>query len=149
MSGGDWRWFGRLHAKLYESLGGRFVGSVGLGRKVLLLRTIGRKSGMERTTPLVYMPVGRDLIVYPSNGGQESPPAWWLNLQTTPNAKVQIGRAVHEVHSRPANEEEYELLWPRAAAYNPHWAGYQEAVSRSIPLVILERVDVQGGMSRG
>jgi deazaflavin-dependent oxidoreductase (nitroreductase family) len=86
MNGRDWRLFGRLHTKLYKRLGGRFVGSVGLGRKVLLLTTTGRKSGKQRTTPLVYMPHGNDFIVYPSNGGKESPPAWWLNLQTTPTA---------------------------------------------------------------
>ena len=56
MNGRDWRLFGRLHTKLYKRLGGRFVDSVGLGRKVLLLTTTGRKSGKQRTTPLVYMP---------------------------------------------------------------------------------------------
>ena len=52
MNGRDWRFFGRLHTKLYNRLGGRFVDSVGWGRKVLLLTTTGRKSGKQPTTPI-------------------------------------------------------------------------------------------------
>ncbi len=142
MSGRDWRGFGRLHAKLYQLLGGRFVGGVGLGRKVLLLTTTGRKSGLERTTPLVYMRHGDDLIVYPSNGGKETPPAWWLNLQADPSATIQIGKVRSPVRARAASEDEYAALWPNAETYNPHWRDYARSVSRPIPLVILERVDV-------
>jgi hypothetical protein len=110
MSQRDWRLFGRLHTRLYKRLGGRFVDSVGLGRKVLLLTTTGRKSGKPRTTPLVYMPHGNDFIIYPSNGGKESPPAWWLNLQTTP--------------------DEHAQLWPKAESYNPHWRNYAKTITR-------------------
>jgi deazaflavin-dependent oxidoreductase (nitroreductase family) len=123
-------------------LGGRFVDSVGLGRKVLLLTTTGRKSGLERTTPLVYMPLGDDVIVYPSNGGQEPSPAWWLNLQAEPVAIIQIGKERRQVRARAATESEYEELWPKAADYNPHWRSYKVTVARAIPLVLLERVDV-------
>lgn len=142
MSGRDWRLFGRLHTKLYKRLGGRFVDSVGLGRKVLLLTSTGRKSGQPTTTPLVYMPHGSDVIVYPSNGGKERPPAWWLNLQTNPQATIQIGTQNHQVQARPASETEYAALWPEAAQYNPHWRDYAQTVHRHIPLVILEGVDV-------
>lgn len=138
MSGRDWRRFGRLHAKLYRRLGGRFVGSVGFGRKVLLLTTTGRKSGLARTTPLVYMPYGQDVIVYASNGGKETPPAWWLNLQADPRATVQIGRDKRSVVARAATEAEHAKLWPQAANYNPHWRQYAQSVTRDIPLVILE-----------
>ena len=142
MSGRDWRLFGRLHARLFKLLGGRWVDQVGLGRKVLLLTTTGRKSGLRRTTPLVYMVHGDALIVYPSNGGKESPPAWWLNLQSEPLATAQVGAVAETVRGRPANDSEYEALWPAAAQYNPHWRGYERTVQRRIPLVILERVDV-------
>ena len=126
MSGRDWRLFGRLHTKLYRLLSGRFVDSVGFGRKVLLLTTTGRKSGLPRTTPLVYMPFGDGVIIYPSNGGKETPPAWWLNLQANPVATIQIRNVLHGVR----------------AEYNPHWRQYAESVARNIPLVILEGVDV-------
>jgi deazaflavin-dependent oxidoreductase (nitroreductase family) len=142
MSGKDWRQFGRIHAKLYRALGGRFVGTVGLGRKVLLLTTTGRRSGLERTTPLIYMDDGDRRIVFASNGGKESPPAWWLNLQSNPRAKIQIGTTVESVRARRATDAEYAELWPKAAAYNSHWRDYERRVKRTIPLVLLERVDV-------
>lgn len=142
MKGRDWRLFGRLHTSLYRRLGGRFVDSVGLGRKVLLLTTTGRKSGLQRTTPLVYMPHGNDAIVYASNGGKETPPAWWLNLQTTPVATIQIGKTISQVRARAATDTEHAEIWPKAAAYNPHWRQYAQSVSREIPLIILEGVDV-------
>ena len=142
MSGRDWRLFGRMHAKLYRAFGGRFVSKVGLGRTVLLLTTTGRKSGLQRTTPLIYMPAGDDLIVYASNGGKETPPAWWLNLQANPDAAVQIGRKAERVLARRATESEYAELWPKASTYNPHWRDYERDTKREIPLVILERVDV-------
>jgi len=99
-------------------------------------------SGLERTTPLVYMPLGDDVIVYPSNGGQEPSPAWWLNLQAEPVAIIQIGKERRQVRARAATESEYEELWPKAADYNPHWRSYKVTVARAIPLVLLERVDV-------
>jgi deazaflavin-dependent oxidoreductase (nitroreductase family) len=142
MSGRDWRRFGRLHTKLYELLGGRFVDRLGLGRRVLLITTTGRKSGLPRTTPLVYMPYRDGAIIYPSNGGKETPPAWWLNLQANPVATIQIRSAHQEVRARAATDAEYAEAWPKAAAYNPHWRQYAESVARDIPLVILEGVDV-------
>lgn len=142
MSGGDWRLFGRLHTSLFKLLRGRFVDQVGLGRKVLLLTTTGRKTGLQRTTPVVYMPSGDALIIYPSNGGKESPPSWWLNLQSDPAAAIQIGAQSEPVRARQASDSEYASLWPQAAEYNPHWRQYERTVQRRIPLVVLERVDV-------
>ena len=138
MSGRDWRSFGRLHTALYKRLGGRLVGSVGQGRRVLLLTTTGRKSGLPRTTPLVYMPRGNEVIVYPSNGGKESPPAWWLNLQANPAATIQLGKTIRQVQARPATPEEYAAIWPQAESYNPHWRDYAKTITRPIPLLILE-----------
>ncbi|MEM7433695.1 MAG: nitroreductase/quinone reductase family protein [Myxococcota bacterium] len=138
MSGRDWRSFGRFHTKLYRLLGGRFVGSLGGGRKVLLLTTTGRKSGLARTLPLIFMDHEGAYIVYASNGGQESPPAWWLNLRANPEASVQIGTRSEPVVARALSQAEYGSVWPKAAAYNSHWRGYQQSVEREIPLIALE-----------
>jgi len=86
------------------------------------------------------MPHGDAFVVYPSNGGKESPPAWWLNLQANPSAIIQIGKEKRSVSARPATESEYAKIWPKAERYNPHWRNYAQTISR--PLVILERVDV-------
>ncbi|MGB5813064.1 MAG: nitroreductase/quinone reductase family protein [Polyangiales bacterium] len=128
-----------MHTKLYRLLGGRLVGSVGGGRRILLITTTGRKSGLERTTPLVYMEDDGAMIVYASNGGKEAPPAWWLNLQADANAKVQIGDERLQVRARALSDTEYAEVWPKAAAYNDHWPGYKSTVNRAIPLIRLER----------
>jgi len=133
----NYRRFGQFHTWVYRASGGRLLGKVGLGRRILLLTTRGRKTGVSRTTPLVYMPDGERFVVYGSNGGQEKPPAWLLNLEANPDAEVEVGsrRVAVRMH-RASGEEERELL-PRAHAYNPHWAGYQQSCARRIPLLVL------------
>jgi deazaflavin-dependent oxidoreductase (nitroreductase family) len=95
------------------------------------------------------MPHGDDdVVVYPSNGGKQSPPAWWLNLQATPSATIQIGNTTRQIQARPATPEEYAAIWPAAEQYNPHWRDYAKNVTRRIPLILLEgecplqRIDV-------
>jgi deazaflavin-dependent oxidoreductase (nitroreductase family) len=83
------------------------------------------------------MPDGERFVIYGSNGGLETPPAWLLNLDATPEAEVEVGnRRVPVRMHRASGDEERELL-PRAHAYNPHWAGYQQRCTRHIPLVVL------------
>jgi deazaflavin-dependent oxidoreductase (nitroreductase family) len=133
----NWKHFGKFHAWIYRLSGGLLLGSVGLGRKILLLNAVGRKSGTVRTTPLVYMADGERFVIYGSNGGEETPPAWLLNLQANAEAEVEVGRRRIAVLAHVANGAEEAALLPRAHAYNPHWAGYQLRARRHIPLVVL------------
>jgi deazaflavin-dependent oxidoreductase (nitroreductase family) len=133
----NYRRFGQFHTWIYRLSGGRILGSVGLGRRILLLTTTGRKSGTARTSPLVYMADGDRFVVYGSNGGKETPPAWLLNLEANPDAEVEIGSRRVAVRMHRAEGEEERVLLPRAHAYNPHWAGYQQRAKRRIPLVVL------------
>lgn len=105
---------------------------------LLLLDHVGAKSGMRRTTPLVYMRDGEDLLIVASKGGYARNPAWLHNLRANPDTEVQIGRTRHKVHAREANPDERERLWPKAAKHNPHWARYRQRTPRQIPLVLLE-----------
>ena len=136
----NYRNFGKFHTWLYRVSGGLILGSVGLGRKILLLNTTGRKSGETRTTPLVYMADGERFVVYGSNGGRETPPAWLLNLEAKPRAEVEVGRRRIAVDAHVAAGAERERLLPLAHAYNPHWKGYQERAKRQIPLMVLTPV---------
>jgi deazaflavin-dependent oxidoreductase (nitroreductase family) len=135
MSG--WKRFAKFHTWIYRASGGRILGEVGLGRKILLLTTQGRRSGIERTSPLVYMPDGDRFVVYGSNGGQELPPAWFFNLQSRPEATVEVGKRSLQVNAHVAEDAEAARLLPLAHTYNPHWAGYQKNCARRIPLVVL------------
>lgn len=134
---GNWNWFGRAHSWVFEKTGGRVGGKLA-GIPMLLLSTQGRRSGKWRTTPLAYMPDGDRCVVLGSNNGLDRDPAWWLNLQSNPKARVQLrGRAL-EVACRRATPQEREALWPRMIATNPTWERYPRRTRRDIPVVLLE-----------
>lgn len=109
---------------------------------VLLLTTIGRKSGLPRTTPLMYLADGARIILVASNGGAEKHPLWWRNLLANPHAEVQIGREQLRMTARQATQEEHAQLWPRLVAMYGPYADYQKRTSREIPVVVLEREEI-------
>ncbi len=105
---------------------------------MLLMTHVGAKSAIERTTPLVYVEDGPDLVIVASKGGHPSNPAWFHNLRAQPDTTVQVGSTRRSVHARLATSAERERLWPKALAVYPGYRGYQERTDREIPLVILE-----------
>lgn len=129
----------RGHAAIYRATGGRVGGKLPGTPSMLLLDHVGAKTGKQRTTPLVYMPHGRDFVVVASKGGYPKDPGWMHNLRAHPEARVQIGRERIAVRAREATADERRDLWPKAAEYNPVWDDYRKRTSREIPLVILER----------
>jgi F420H(2)-dependent quinone reductase len=131
----------RGHVWVYRATGGRIGRRVPTLPSILLLDHVGAKSGKPRTTPLVYMPDGDDLIVVGSKGGHPSDPAWMHNLRAGPDAEVQVGRRRIRVRAIEASGEERRRLWPKAIEYNPHWGQYERRTDREIPLVILRPRD--------
>src|SRR5207247_148039 len=100
--------------------GGRLGGDLA-GIQVLLLTSVGRRSGRERVTPLLYVEDAKGWVVVASNAGDDRDPEWWRNLQARPEATVQVGRERHAVRARRAMPEEEALLWPKVtAAYAPY-----------------------------
>ncbi len=128
-----------LHARVYRATGGRIGGRVPGLPAILLLDHVGARTGRRRTTPLVYMPVGDDLLVVASKGGYPADPAWLQNLRAHPDTEVQIGSERIAVRAREAAPDERRRLWPQAIVYNPHWDRYQRRTTRSVPLVLLSR----------
>jgi F420H(2)-dependent quinone reductase len=129
---------GRFHATLYRRSRGRLLGSFS-GVPVLLLTTTGRRTGKLRTTPLLYFQDGADLVVIASNGGADRAPAWWLNLQRHPQARVTIRGDALAVTAAAASAEAHARLWPEITTAYPGYAGYQRRTTRPIPVVILTR----------
>jgi deazaflavin-dependent oxidoreductase (nitroreductase family) len=125
-----------LHSFLYRATNGRAGGRLA-GGLVLLLTTTGRKSGRERTVPLLYLSDGHDLVVVGSNGGAATHPAWWLNLRANPEATVEIGGWRTRVRAKKASREEKERLWPRLVDMYSGYEDYQRRTDREIPVVIL------------
>lgn len=124
------------HVALYRLTGGA-IGGRAQHMPVLLLTPIGRKSGREHTTPLVYLADGDDYVVVASNGGQAKLPNWWLNICESKQARIELGRKQLRVQVQEANLEERQRLWPHVVAYRAGHEKYQERTPYPLPLVIL------------
>jgi deazaflavin-dependent oxidoreductase (nitroreductase family) len=130
----------KVHTSVYRATGGKVAGRV-FKSPVLLLTTTGRKSGRERTSPLLYLEDGENLVIVASNGGAPKHPAWWLNLKTNPEAMAEIGDRKLRVRAEQANPEEKDRLWPKLVAMYGSYEDYQKRTDREIPVVILHPVD--------
>jgi deazaflavin-dependent oxidoreductase (nitroreductase family) len=125
------------HVAAYRATGGRFLlGPLGADRTVLVDH-VGRKSGKHRTTPLLYLPDGDDVVIVASKGGSHKHPAWWLNLREMDETTIQVGSEKRRVTIREANAEERARLWPKLVAIWSDYDRYQQRTEREIPLAIL------------
>ena len=125
-----------VHTAVYRASGGRVAGEAA-NLPVLLLTTTGRKTGKQRTAPLLFIRDGDDLVVVASNGGMDWFPAWWLNLQQHSAAVIEIGRERRDVTARKADPEQRARLWPEFTRPYPGYLKYEARTAREIPLVIL------------
>lgn len=128
-----------LHTLAYRASGGRVGHTIpGVPGKMLLLDHVGARSGVKRTSPLLYFRDGENLVLVASKGGYPKNPAWFHNLKANPDTTVQVGAKRLAVHARVATPEERRRLWPRAVESYKGYAAYQARSPRQIPLVILE-----------
>jgi deazaflavin-dependent oxidoreductase (nitroreductase family) len=138
------RWFIRLvwftHRRVYRLTGGR----LGLWRPkpngwgVMRLTTIGRRTGHERSVMVGYFGDGPNLVTMAMNGWGEGDPAWWLNLQDHPDARVDLADGPRLVTGRAARGEERERLWARWRAIDEKLDAYASNRSTETAVVILE-----------
>ncbi len=128
---------GKLNAPVYRLTGGRVGGKVGNG-PVLLLTTTGRKSGQQRTAPVVYLADGDRFVVINTNAGNAKVPAWSLNLRANPDAEVEVGRRRTKVRAKLAEGEERADLWRRHMEQYSGWDYYESKLDREIGVFILE-----------
>jgi deazaflavin-dependent oxidoreductase (nitroreductase family) len=130
--------FGAEHVKRYLETDGA-EGHEWRGAAVLILTTTGRRSGQERSTPLIYGAHDDEYLVVASKGGAEEHPAWYLNLSEHPEVTVQVLGDRFAARARTASAEEKPELWRTMVGQWPAYAEYQQKTAREIPVVVLER----------
>lgn len=131
--------FGQEHVDRYVETDGEEGHDWEEGTTVLILTTTGRKSGEERSTPLIYQPHGDDYLVVASKGGADEPPSWYLNIETQPEVTVQVKDDRFAARARTATADEKPDMWRTMTATWPAYDEYQQQTDREIPVVVLER----------
>ena len=124
----------------FRANGGK-VGGYFAGANMLLLHTIGAKSGQPRTNPLVYVTDGDRLVVIASKGGADQNPDWYHNLLANPAVTVELGNEQFQARATAVTEEpERSRLYAKMVAHRSGFADYEKKTSRKIPAIVLERV---------
>ena len=138
------RWFIRAawaaHRAIYRFSGGRR----GLRRPTeddwgtMRVRTVGRRTGVERAVILGYFEDGPNLVTMAMNGWADPEPAWWLNLQANPDVTVELAGGFGRYHAHAADAEERPRLWARWGHYDKKLDAYAARRSRPTQVVVLE-----------
>jgi deazaflavin-dependent oxidoreductase (nitroreductase family) len=126
----------REQVKLYESSGGT-EGTTLRGRPVIILTSVGARSGKIRKTPLMRVEHDGQYAVVASLGGAPTSPVWYHNLVANPHVELQDGPVKRDYTAREVTGEERATWWKRAVATWPDYADYQEKTSRQIPVFVL------------
>jgi deazaflavin-dependent oxidoreductase (nitroreductase family) len=121
----------------FRANGGK-VGGNFEGAPLLILHSTGAKSGEERLAPLMYRPVGDDLVIFASKAGAPTHPDWFHNLRAHPEASVEVGTETKRVVAREAEGEERERIWEAHKKAFPGFQEYEDKTDRVIPVVVLE-----------
>ncbi|WP_043626644.1 nitroreductase/quinone reductase family protein [Nonomuraea candida] len=117
------------------------VGGPFEGGRLLLLTTVGARTGTPRTTPMGYLPDGDRLLVIASAGGSPRHPAWFHNLRANPQVTVEDGIMTYQAKAVVLEGEERDRLFARAVEVDPGWAAYEKRSGRTLPVVALEPID--------
>jgi deazaflavin-dependent oxidoreductase (nitroreductase family) len=123
----------------FRANGGK-VGGMFEGAPMLLLTTVGAKSGQPRVAPLVYTTDGDRMVIIASKGGAPTHPDWFHNLRANPDVTLEVGTETFPARASIPEGDERQRLWDQMVAQMPGFADYQRGTSREIPVVVLERI---------
>jgi deazaflavin-dependent oxidoreductase (nitroreductase family) len=128
--------FMRVQIVVFRLTNGRAMSAM-RGMPVLLLTTVGRKTGKRRTTPLMYMRDGESYVLTASNNGKDKHPAWFHNLQASPQVQIEVPGSRLDVSASVATQIERDRLWPQLVSKAPFFDEYRKGTTRPIPMVLL------------
>ena len=123
----------------FRANGGK-VGGQFEGAPLLLLHTVGARTGQQRVNPMMYRPVAGGYAVFASKGGAPTNPDWYYNLLAHPRVTAEIGTGTVDLSARVATGQEREEIWAAHKAAYPGFADYERKTTRQIPVIILEPV---------
>ena len=121
----------------FRANGGK-VGGPFEGAPLLLLHTIGAKTGQARVNPMMYQADGNNYVVFASKAGAPTNPDWYHNLVANPRASIEVGDKSLDVVAHVAEDETRERLWSTQKERYPGFADYEAKTDRQIPVVLLE-----------
>jgi deazaflavin-dependent oxidoreductase (nitroreductase family) len=136
------RFFMAIYVFLYRLSGGKF-GSQVQGLPILLLSTIGRKTGNKRITPLGYLEHDGSYVITATNAGFDTHPAWFHNLKSHPQVALQIGNKQLTAIAEVANPTLRQQLWAKFVERAPGYGAYEKRATREIPVVLLRPLSEQ------
>lgn len=132
------KWMSRAQTWIFKKTGGRFGDKFLRGAEVGILTTIGRKSGEERDSPLLFLQEGKRIVLVASQGGRATNPMWYLNLVANPTVKFQTKHETLELTARDATDAERDAYWPKLDAMYADFVNYRSYTDRKIPIVICD-----------
>jgi deazaflavin-dependent oxidoreductase (nitroreductase family) len=133
------KFFTSIHIFLYRISKGK-LGRHTANLPVLLLTTIGRKTGRQRTTPVVYLRDGDDYLISASNGGFDSHSTWYYNLVANPEVQIEIEDRPLKAHATITEDKERDRLYELFKKASKNFVNYEQSTSRIIPVVRLTPV---------
>jgi deazaflavin-dependent oxidoreductase (nitroreductase family) len=128
--------FARDQVDRYERSGGT-EGADNQGKPVIVLTSVGAKTGKLRKTPLMRVEHDGEYAVVASLGGAPKHPVWYYNLTANPHVELQDGPVKQDYQAREVDGEEYETWFERAVAVWPDYAEYQKKTTRKMPIFVL------------
>ncbi|HVE91183.1 MAG TPA: nitroreductase family deazaflavin-dependent oxidoreductase [Actinomycetota bacterium] len=135
--------FSEQNARIIEAFRGN-AGKVDWyfdGAPLVLLHTLGARTGREHVTPLMRQDLGESLAVFASKGGSPTHPQWFHNLVASPMVTAEVGTETRRFRARVAAGAERERIWTTQKQRYPFFADYEAKVEREIPVVILDPLD--------
>ncbi len=138
-AGTDITLLGDEHVRVYRETNGE-TGYLWNGVPTLLFTFTGRRSGQQRTIPIICTKVGESYVIIASKGGSPTHPLWYLSIVENPHVEVQVRADTFKAVARTAQSPEREALWAEAVKAWPNYDAYQSRTDRLIPVVVLDPV---------
>lgn len=132
--------FNQMVITEFRANNGKLTGAFA-DRRLLLLTTIGAKSGQPRVAPLAYTPAGECYAIIASKAGAPTNPDWYYNLLANPTVTVELGNETFQARASVADPQERDRLYAQMVEQMPAFAEYEQKTTRKIPVILLERAN--------